>query len=149
MRTALGLLPPPPCLALAATANAASRLIVRGAGFGHGVGMSQYGAYGFAQHGKDHAFILAHYYSGTQLAKLGAATEVRVLLRNAGRISFRGASAVAGTGGRKLAPAQTYTGSRALGGAIVLTTSSGRSLGTYKAPLRLSGTPTCVLVRGR
>ena len=31
--------------------GAASRFTIRGAGFGHGVGMSQYGAYGFAEHG--------------------------------------------------------------------------------------------------
>src|SRR5689334_17096685 len=53
----------------AAPAHAASRFIVRGAGFGHGVGMSQYGAYGYALHGKDYRFILAHYYTGTQLGQ--------------------------------------------------------------------------------
>src|SRR5215210_1039798 len=39
------------CLLAAAPASAASRFTIRGAGFGHGVGMSQYGALGFAQHG--------------------------------------------------------------------------------------------------
>ena len=34
-----------------APAQGASRLVVRGAGFGHGVGMSQYGAFGFAEQG--------------------------------------------------------------------------------------------------
>ncbi len=149
MRTTLCLLTAVACMAIAAPADAASRLIVRGGGFGHGVGMSQYGAYGFAQHGKDHAFILAHYYTGTQLATLDGNTESRILLRNGGRISFSGASAVAGAGGRKLDPAQTYTGNRALGGSIVLTTARGRGLGTYKAPLRISGSPAGVLVRGR
>ena len=114
-------------------------MIVRGAGFGHGVGMSQYGAYGFALAGKDHAFILGHYYSGTQLAELGGAPDVRVLLKNAARIRFRGASAVAG-GGRRLAPATTYSATRALGGNVVLRSPSGRSLGTYESPLRISGT---------
>ena len=37
--------------ALPATADAAVRHTVRGAGFGHGIGMSQYGAYGFALEG--------------------------------------------------------------------------------------------------
>src|SRR5690242_20763519 len=32
-------------------ADAATRQIIRGAGFGHGIGMSQYGAYGYARHG--------------------------------------------------------------------------------------------------
>src|ERR671926_1769703 len=69
-------------LALAAgPAEAASRLTVRGAGFGHGVGMSQYGALGFAQHGATYREILAHYYTGTTLAKLDAPSQVRVLLQ--------------------------------------------------------------------
>ena len=65
---------------VAGSADAASRLVVRGAGFGHGVGMSQYGALGFAKRGRDHAFILGHYYAGTQLGKLGGASSVRVPL---------------------------------------------------------------------
>lgn len=36
-----------------------------GAGFGHGVGLSQYGAAGMAQEGKSAEEILAHYYPGT------------------------------------------------------------------------------------
>ena len=37
-------------------------------GFGHGVGMSQYGANVMAQNGADYASILAHYYPGTTLS---------------------------------------------------------------------------------
>ena len=37
-------------------------------GFGHGVGMSQYGAKVMAQNGADYIQILAHYYPGTTLA---------------------------------------------------------------------------------
>ena len=36
--------------------------VVTGHGWGHGVGMSQYGAYGFAQHGFTYAKIVAHYF---------------------------------------------------------------------------------------
>ena len=36
-------------------------------GYGHGVGMSQYGANVMASEGADYAEILAHYYPGTQL----------------------------------------------------------------------------------
>lgn len=39
-------------------------------GFGHGVGMSQYGAEVMAQQGKDFREILAHYYPGTELQTL-------------------------------------------------------------------------------
>ena len=36
-------------------------------GYGHGVGMSQWGAKAMAEQGADHAAILAHYYPGTEL----------------------------------------------------------------------------------
>jgi SpoIID/LytB domain protein len=52
---------------------------VTGHGWGHGVGMSQYGAYGYAQHGFGYAKILAHYFPGTQLGPAPQA-KVRVLL---------------------------------------------------------------------
>ena len=39
-------------------------------GFGHGVGMSQYGAEVMARQGKDFRQILAHYYPGTELQTL-------------------------------------------------------------------------------
>jgi len=38
-------------------------------GFGHGVGMSQYGAKVFAEEGSDYAAILAHYYQGAELVR--------------------------------------------------------------------------------
>src|SRR2546423_5214881 len=50
-----------------------------GHGWGHGVGMSQYGALGYAQHGFGYARILAHYYPGTALAT-APLKRVRVLL---------------------------------------------------------------------
>jgi stage II sporulation protein D len=130
----------------AGPAHGASRVIIRGAGFGHGVGMSQYGAYGFAQHGRDHVFILGHYYSGTQIGKLTASGETRVLLRNAARATFSGATGVAG--GRSLDPAQTYVAVPALGGEVVLRSSGGRDLGTYRSPLRVKGASNGVLLRG-
>jgi stage II sporulation protein D len=53
--------------------------VVTGHGWGHGVGLSQYGAYGYAQKGIGYAKIVAHYFTGTTL---GAApvSRVRVLL---------------------------------------------------------------------
>jgi stage II sporulation protein D len=52
---------------------------VSGRGWGHGVGMSQYGALGQAKEGRTYDEILAYYYSGTQLGRAGT-KEVRVLL---------------------------------------------------------------------
>ncbi len=51
-----------------------------GRGYGHGVGMSQYGARGRALAGADATAILAHYYQGTTLGALDAATRIRVLV---------------------------------------------------------------------
>lgn len=43
-----------------------------GAGWGHGVGMSQYGAYGRAQSGQDYLNILEDYYTGSKVRTFGA-----------------------------------------------------------------------------
>ena len=39
-------------------------------GYGHGVGMSQYGALGMAKEGYTYQQILKHYYTGTNLKKI-------------------------------------------------------------------------------
>jgi stage II sporulation protein D len=54
--------------------------VIAGAGYGHGVGMSQEGALGYAQHGYGYAAILAHYYTGTALGTVPAGARVKVLL---------------------------------------------------------------------
>lgn len=41
-----------------------------GSGFGHGTGMSQWGAYAMAEEGKDAEEIIGHYYNGVELAEL-------------------------------------------------------------------------------
>ena len=53
--------------------------VVSGHGWGHGVGLSQYGALGYAQHGARYDAIIAHYYPGTTLGP-APLTKVRVLL---------------------------------------------------------------------
>src|SRR3954469_25471289 len=68
-------------LAGAPNAHAAkSTFTIRGAGFGHGVGMSQYGAMGYAQHGATARDILAHYSTGTSLGTTVPVKTVRVQL---------------------------------------------------------------------
>lgn len=46
---------------------AAPTLLVSGRGYGHGVGMSQWGAYGLALRGEDYKEILRHYYQGVRI----------------------------------------------------------------------------------
>ena len=47
-------------LAAAPAAQAATKLTITGAGFGHGIGMSQYGTYGYSLHLKSYDYILGH-----------------------------------------------------------------------------------------
>jgi stage II sporulation protein D len=103
-------------------ADAAVRHVIRGAGFGHGIGMSQYGAYGFALEGSAYADILAHYYSGTTLSS-APSRPVRVLLQPEDPyIRVRGATSI---GGRTLNPEALYV-ARESRGAIRVTTPAGR-----------------------
>lgn len=39
-------------------------------GYGHGVGMCQYGSKGLAEHGYDYRIILGHYYSGAEVTEM-------------------------------------------------------------------------------
>jgi len=114
-----------------ATAGAASVNVVRGAGFGHGIGMSQYGAYGFAQQGFGHERILRHYYRG---AELGSAPNrpVRVLLQASDPyVRFTGARRVAG---RRLNPRRTYVVRPGGGGRLRV-----EGIGILRGPVRVTG----------
>jgi SpoIID/LytB domain protein len=62
-------------------AGAQPTLVIGGAGNGHGVGMSQDGAKGYAEHGYQWQAILARYYTGTTIGTVPAGTKVRVLIR--------------------------------------------------------------------
>ena len=53
---------------------------LNGHGWGHGIGMSQYGALGYAQHGWSYDRILGHYFKDTTLGTLSRGTKERVLL---------------------------------------------------------------------
>ena len=61
---------------------AAARVRARRGGWGHGVGMSQWGAFGQAKAGRDYRTILGHYYRGTQIgaAPTSILERVRVLV---------------------------------------------------------------------
>src|SRR4051812_4432905 len=133
------------CLACAASASAAARFTIRGAGFGHGVGMSQYGAMGWAEHGATYDQILGHYYTGTALGTTDPNRPVRVLLQSTGTVRFSGAVRA---GGKALSIGRTYRAGSS-GGAVALLGARGRRLGTYAAPLVVSGGADGVLLGGR
>jgi len=142
-------------LACAPSAHAATRLVIRGAGFGHGIGMSQYGAYGLSLQGVGYQAILARYYTGTALAQVASEPEVRVLLQSAQRkVTFTGAARL---GTQSLDPATTYNVVR--GGSGLVIRAGTKRLFTTAPPLRvdapaggallLSGTSQPGLVDGR
>ena len=72
-------------LSFSASAAASTVFVVDGRGWGHGVGMSQWGAQGRALRGVDHAAILGFYYPGTTIGQT-TVRRVRVLLTS-GRAS--------------------------------------------------------------
>lgn len=51
-------------------AGASSTFTFHGSGYGHGIGMSQWGAYGLAQMGWSHQRILKHFYRGTRVERV-------------------------------------------------------------------------------
>ena len=69
--------PPPPLPAFSLPQarplpGAAVQLVAVGRGYGHGIGMSQWGAMALAQRGESFDAILRHYYRGVQLESYGA-----------------------------------------------------------------------------
>jgi stage II sporulation protein D len=127
-----GLLP----LALVPAAHAGVSWVVKGHGFGHGVGMSQYGAYGYAKHGMGYRSILTHYYSGTAVRTLSEPRVVRVLIDvSAGDVGFSGATAACGKG---LDSRRSYQAHR-VGGTVRLRSSSGQPLANCGRRLRAAG----------
>jgi SpoIID/LytB domain protein len=67
-------------LAICPVSAGASTLLIQGAGAGHGVGMSQEGALGYAKRGSPYPAILGHYYTGTTLGQAPPKAIVRVLV---------------------------------------------------------------------
>jgi stage II sporulation protein D len=109
---------------------------IRGAGWGHGVGMSQYGAMGYARNGWNAAQILGHYYSGTALGTTDPNERVRVLLVADTRSARISGARQAGS--RRLDPTVTYTLKRR-GLSQIDLSSRGKRLATFTAPLQVAG----------
>ncbi|MBK8459358.1 MAG: SpoIID/LytB domain-containing protein [Micropruina sp.] len=67
-----------PAHADAAVPPVNSSILVTGRGWGHGIGMSQYGAWGAAEAGLSFEEILDFYYAGTSLGSLTTGNTIRV-----------------------------------------------------------------------
>jgi len=122
--------------AFAPAAGASVSWVVHGRGFGHGVGMSAYGAYGYALHGKSHEFILGHYFTGTTIGTLPGPRVVRVLLDiSAEDVGFSAATSACGL---TLDPARGYEAHR-IANSVVLRSSGGKRLASCGRKLRAAG----------
>jgi SpoIID/LytB domain protein len=99
-------------------AQTASSFTFYGAGFGHGIGMSQWGAYGLALKGWTHQQILTHYYTGTTVAQKQQPARIRVgLVDGVGSVHLAALKA----------PVQLQTGSPGPSGTVVATIPAGSS----------------------
>ena len=135
-------------LALAAPASA--DYVIDGRGWGHGVGMSQYGAYGYAlNEGRDFRWILGHYYTGTNVGRV-ATSRIRVRLRRTRVPKVCGATLLRDARGRRVRLRDTRVyrlNPRGPDGLRVVDASNGRTRARVQAPVRVSG-GTSVCLRG-
>jgi stage II sporulation protein D len=129
---------PPP--AASSTSTAPTVVAFSGHGFGHGIGLGQWGAYGYALHGLAYDKILAHYYPGTTLGPARVAT-VRVLVASKQKVTLASTTPwtiVDATGAKTTLDAGSLTldSTFAVGGAVLqppLNISA-------KAPMSVGGT---------
>jgi stage II sporulation protein D len=135
MRSTIGLLAIVSTLAFAGSAAADGNFFIRGGGFGHGIGMSQYGSYGYAQHGANYVWILGHYFQHTKIGKTNPNQTVRVLL-GTHSAAFAGATRV---GNKKLDPSVTYSVRANADGTLALINQKGKKVGVFTAPLVATG----------
>ena len=89
-----------------ASAPSPTAFVLSGGGWGHGVGMSQWGAFGQARKGRDYRTILAYYYPGTTLgpSPVPVPAKLRVLVGDAlpaVAVGAPGAIAVVDAAGRR------------------------------------------------
>lgn len=84
--------PPDPC-------SPPSEFTVTGTGYGHGVGLSQWGALGQAREGRTAEQILGHYYPGTRVESVATGGDLRIGLLHQVSFAQVRSEAIASAGG--------------------------------------------------
>jgi stage II sporulation protein D len=87
------------------------KVVLRGRGWGHGVGMSQYGARSLAERGRTYTDILSYYYAGVRASSITEPGAIRVLVaENASliRVQVQGKADVTSATGSALAPGDRF-----------------------------------------
>src|SRR4051812_17327980 len=128
-----------------AAAASSSNWTIRGAGFGHGIGLSQYGAYGYAAHGANSQDIVLHYYKGTRLGNAAGRT-IRVLLQSGkGTVWVSGATRA---GNHKLDSTKSYRLIRK-GLGVELRTAAGKRIATMTGVVTVASSSGSFALGGR
>ena len=92
-------------------ARSGSSIVMTGRGWGHDVGMSQYGAKSLAENGKAYADILAYYYAGIRPQTVKEPGLIRVLIADGvslARVAVEGSATAATETGSTLAPGERF-----------------------------------------
>ena len=134
-------------LLLAPAGASAADVVIDGRGWGHGVGLSQWGAHGFAlREGRDHQSILAHYYTGSEYGTAPGA-RMRVRLKRARAPKLSGATRAVSGGRRiRLREDRGYR-FQALGPdrVTVIDATTGRTRARLRTPVTVSGGSSTIL----
>lgn len=127
------------CAPSLAFASPYPSFVFTGSGYGHGIGLSQYGAKGFAENGKTGSWIVGHYFPGTTLRKPVAKT-IKVNLDPAANYATVSTSYNGGYTAKswKLRAGRTGAGISLNGGA---------TLPDSRAPYSFSASSTSVIVK--
>ncbi|MFC8800913.1 SpoIID/LytB domain-containing protein [Promicromonospora sp. NPDC057138] len=138
-----------------ASADVPDKFVITGSGYGHGIGMPQYGAYEMSRHGSSATGILAHYYQGSAAARVPTMALIDVQVYGPEPYSFSGYADTAATkvtvhdgGWRLLVGERTvaHGPSGTLGvstsrGDVVVRVPSGRTITRDRMVLQWAGTP--------
>lgn len=136
------------CVLLVLPAVARADVRFTGHGWGHGVGLSQWGAYGYAlQEERDFRWIIGHYFPQTELGP-SPAKRIRVRLKRGGSLKICSATRVRDAQKRTI----TLSDRRSYDvrpwradGARVIDRTTGRTRARLVAPLRVTGgASTCL-----
>src|SRR4051812_3595991 len=138
-------------IAALAAPQALADVRIDGHGWGHGVGLSQYGAMGYAgREDRDFRWILGHYYPGTRVRAVKAA-RIRVRLKEAATQRVKAATRLRAADGRriKLRGTRTYRFSAQRGRIRVISLSNNHTIARLAAPVRVSAAKTAARLLGK
>src|SRR3954447_12326860 len=138
-------------IAALAAPQALADVRITGHGWGHGVGLSQYGAMGYAgRENRGFRWILGHYYPGTRVRAVKSA-RIRVRLKAAAAQRVKGAGQLRGANGRgvRLRSTRTYRFSAQRGRVRVISLSNNHTIARLPGPVRVTPAKRATILLGK